>query len=60
MRNQARYRRREADRITLRLTRAEAVETLALVLGATLAENDAEQQAALASVTVKVAAELPS
>lgn len=60
MRNRARYRHRRRDRVTLTLTTAEAVEILALIVGATLAATDSERRSGLASLTAKVAAGLPA
>jgi hypothetical protein len=60
MRNRARYRRHEADRVTVTLTWPDAVEVLSLVVAATLAESHSERRSALASLTANVAAALPA
>jgi hypothetical protein len=56
----ARYRRRQREHATITLTRAEAVEILALALGATFAETDGKRRSALALLSAKIAAAVPA
>jgi hypothetical protein len=50
MGNQARYRRRRDDRVTITVTRAEAVEVLGLTLAAMYAAVDPDRRDELAAL----------